>query len=76
VSTWPSTLDLGLFSTGRMIFARGPTATERMRSGSFFLASRPASLLTIGPIAAAMRVRALAVAAGNRASGEYLPSRG
>ena len=49
---------------------------ERTRSGSFFFATRPASLLTIGPIAAAMPIRAFAVAAGNRASGEFLPSRG
>jgi len=59
-----------------MILARGPTTTERSWSGSFFLAARPASLLTTGPIALAIHCRAFAVAAGIRASGEYLPSRG
>ena len=70
MSTGPRTLDLGLSSTGRMIRASGPTTTERSFSGSLLRAARPASLLTTGPISAAMLWRALAVAAGNRASGE------
>ena len=50
--------------------ASGPTTTERSFSGLLLRAARPASLLTTGPISAASRWRAFAVAAGNRASGE------
>jgi hypothetical protein len=59
-----------------MILASGPTTMDRMRSGFRRRATRPASLLTTGPIAAAIRSRAFAVAAGKRASGEYVPRRG